>query len=121
MAKCVIADDSKIIRMLLSKIMTNLHFDVIEAEDGEEVVEMCEFNEPEVVIMDWRLPVLEGIDALYKIRSLKKIKQPKVMFCSSITDISKIREALNGGADDYIMKPFDEEIVISKLEILGLL
>ena len=111
MAKCVIADDSRIIRMLLSKIMANLNFEVIEAEDGEEVVEMVELNEPAVVIMDWRLPVLDGIDALYKIRSLKKIKQPKVMFCSSLVDVDKIREALDGGADDYIMKPFDEEII----------
>ena len=118
MAKCVIADDSRIIRMLLSKIMANLNFEVIEAEDGEEVVEMVE---PAVVIMDWRLPVLDGIDALYKIRSLKKIKQPKVMFCSSLVDVDKIREALDGGADDYIMKPFDEEIIITKLEILGLI
>ena len=120
MAKCVIADDSRIIRMLLSKIMANLNFEVIEAEDGEEVVEMVELNEPAVVIMDWRLPVLDGIDALYKIRSLKKIKQPKVMFCSSLVDVDKIREALDGGADDYIMKPFDEEIIITTLEILGL-
>ncbi len=121
MAKCVIADDSRIIRMLLSKIMTNLGFEVIEAEDGEEVVEMVELNEPSIVIMDWRLPVLDGIDALYKIRSLKNIEQPKVMFCSSIIDVEKIKEALNGGADDYVMKPFDEEIIISKLEILGLI
>lgn len=121
MAKCVIADDSRIIRMLLSKIMANLNFEVIEAEDGEEVVEMVELNEPAVVIMDWRLPILDGIDALYKIRSLKKIKQPKVMFCSSLVDVDKIREALDGGADDYIMKPFDEEIIITKLEILGLI
>ena len=121
MSKCIIADDSRIIRMLLSKIMVNLGFEVIEAEDGEEVVEMVELNEPSIVIMDWRLPALDGIDALYKIRSLKKIQQPKVMFCSSIIDIEKIREALDGGADDYIMKPFDEEIIISKLEILGLI
>ena len=65
MAKCIIADDSKIIRMLLGRIMSNLHFEIIEAEDGEEVVELCEINEPDLVIMDWRLPVLEGIDALY--------------------------------------------------------
>lgn len=121
MAKCVIADDSRVIRMLLSKIMANLGFDVVEAEDGEEVVEAVGLNEPAVVIMDWRLPVLDGIDALYKIRSLKKIPQPKIMFCSSITDPDKIDDALSGGADDYIMKPFDEEIIISKLEILGLI
>lgn len=121
MPKCLIADDSKIIRMLLGKIMNNLDFEVLEAEDGEEVVELCQINEPELIVMDWRLPVLEGIDALYKIRNSKKIKQPKVMFCSSLSDVDKIREALDGGADDYIMKPFDEEIIVSKLAILGLI
>ncbi len=120
MPKCLIADDSKIIRMLLAKIMGNLDFEVIEAEDGEEVVELCQINEPDLIIMDWRLPILEGIDALYKIRNVKKLKQPKVIFCSSLTDVDKIKEALDGGADDYIMKPFDEEIIISKLAILGL-
>lgn len=120
MAKCLIADDSKVIRMILSKIMNNLKFDVIEAEDGEEVVELCETNEPELVIMDTKLPILEGIDALYKIRNMQRITQPKIVFCSSVTDPERIREALDGGADDYIMKPFDEEIIVSKLEILNL-
>ena len=120
MAKCLIADDSKIIRMLMSKIMGNLGFEVLEAEDGEEVVELCQLNEPDLIIMDYRLPVMEGIDALYKIRSLRLEKQPKVMFCSSLIELDKIREALDGGADDYVMKPFDEEIIISKLAILGL-
>lgn len=121
MPKCLIADDSKIIRMLLAKIMNNLNFETFEAEDGEEVVELCQIRETELIIMDWRLPVLEGIDALYKIRNIKKIKQPKVIFCSSLTEVEKIKEALDGGADDYIMKPFDEEIIYSKLAILGLL
>ena len=120
MAKCLIADDSKIIRMLMSKIMGNLGFEVLEAEDGEEVVELCQLNEPDLIIMDYRLPVMEGIDALYKIRILRLEKQPKVMFCSSLIELDKIREALDGGADDYVMKPFDEEIIISKLAILGL-
>lgn len=63
--------------------------------------------------------MLEGLDALYKICSLKAIKQPKIVFCSSLTDTDNVQKALDGGADDYIMKPFDEEILVSKLEILG--
>lgn len=121
MAKCLIADDSKIIRMLFAKIMGNLGFEVIEAEDGEEVVELCQLNEPNLIIMDYRLPVLDGIDAMYKIRNSRLEKQPKIMFCSSLVDVDKIREALDGGADDYVLKPFDEEIIISKLSILGLI
>lgn len=120
MPQCLVADDSKVIRMILSKIMNNMKYDVIEAEDGEEVVELCETKEPDLIIMDTKLPILDGIDAMYKIREMQKIKQPKIIFCSSITDPQKIREALDGGADDYIMKPFDEEIILSKLEILNL-
>ena len=71
--------------------------------------------------MDWNLPVLEGIDALYKIKKLQLIKVPKVIFCSANSDMDKISQSIQGGADDYIIKPFDEDIVSSKLTILGLL
>lgn len=121
MAKCLIADDSKIIRMVLSKIMINLGFDVVEAEDGEDVINQWKKGDLDLIIMDWRLPVMEGIDVLYMIRSHTKLEQPKIIFCSSLIDAGKIREALQGGADDYIMKPFDEEIIESKITILGLL
>lgn len=121
MATCLIADDSKIIRMVLSKIMSNLGFDVIEAEDGEDVIEHWRRIPLDLIIMDWRLPVMEGIDVLYMIRSTPKMNQPKIIFCSSLIDEAKIKEALQGGADDYIMKPFDEEIIESKITILGLL
>jgi len=121
MATCLIADDSKVIRMLLSKIMSNLGFSIIEAEDGEDVVELAQIKNPDLIIMDWSLPVLDGIDALYKIRQLKLEKSPKIVFCSSGSDLSRIQQAIDGGADDYIMKPFDEDIVATKLTILGLL
>ncbi len=91
-----------------------------EAEDGEEVVELCQTKEPDLVIMDLILPLFDGANALLKIRSNISIKQPKVIFCSSIIDPIRIKQALDSGADEYIMKPFDEDIIISKLTILGL-
>ncbi|MBQ8465902.1 MAG: response regulator [Alphaproteobacteria bacterium] len=121
MATCLIADDSKVIRLLLSKIMSNLGFSVIEAEDGEDVIELTQTQEPDVIIMDWSLPVLDGIDALYKLRASNLPKAPKIIFCSSSSDLDRINQAIKGGADDYIIKPFDEDIVASKLTILGLL
>lgn len=121
MPKCLIADDSKTIRLLLLKIMSNFGFEVLDAEDGEEVVDLFYQHKPDLIILNLRLPVMDGIDVLYKIRADKRQKQPKIMFCSSVNDIERIQEALNGGADDYIMKPFDEEIIGSKLEILGLI
>ena len=106
--------------MLISKIMGNLGYEILEAEDGEEVVELCEREEPDLIIMDTKLPILDGLDAMYKIRDMLRINQPKIIFCSSVNDPERIKEALDGGADDYIMKPFDEEIIVSKLDILNL-
>ena len=79
------------------------------------------FSSERSLITDWALPVMDGIDVLYKIREDNKIKQPKFIFCSSVTDKDKIKQALDGGADDFIMRPFDEDIIGSKLAILGLL
>lgn len=119
--KCLIADDSQIIRMVLAKIFSNFGFDVEVAEDGDEVIEKCFAIEPDIIVMDWWLPVIDGIDVLYKIRNDKRIRQPRIVFCSSNNTPEKIAEALQGGADDYLMKPFDEDIIKSKLIILGLL
>ena len=121
MLRCIIADDSKIMRMLLRKIMENFGFDVTEAEDGEEVLEHCVSDRPDLIISDWSLPLIDGIDVLYKIRGDRKVKQPHFLFCSYVTDVAIIRQALDGGADDFIMRPFDEDIIGSKLAILGLL
>ena len=119
--KCLIADDSRIIRMVLAKIFSNFGFEVEEAEDGDEVIEKCLAEEPDIIVMDWWLPVIDGIDVLYKIRNDRRIRQPRIVFCSANSNPEKISEALQGGADDYLMKPFDEEIIKSKLIILGLM
>lgn len=121
MSSCIIADDSKIIRMLLSKIMSNFGYEVTEAENGEDLLSQCAKNIPNLIICDWNLPLIDGIDVLLKIRSDKKIKQPFFIFCSYITDTNIISQALNAGADDFIMRPFDEDIIASKLKILKVL
>ena len=121
MANCIIADDSKIMRMLLSKIMGNFGYNVFEAEDGEDLLEECAKNNPDLIICDWQLPLIDGVDVLLKIRSDKKMKQPIFVFCSYINDVEIISQALNAGADDFIMRPFDEDIIASKLKILKVL
>ncbi len=121
MPSCIIADDSKIMRMLLTKIMENFGYSVIDAEDGEDLLEQCGKNMPNLIISDWNLPLIDGIDVLYKIRSDKKIKQPIFIFCSYIKNEDIIKQALDTGADDFIMRPFDEDIIASKLKIIKVL
>ena len=121
MPSCIIADDSKIMRMLLTKIMENFGYIAQEAEDGEDLLEQCAKDTPDLIISDWKLPLIDGLDVLYKIRSDKKIKQPVFMFCSYIKDEATIKQAIDAGADDFIMRPFDEDIIASKLRIIKVL
>ncbi len=121
MSSCLIADDSKIMRMLLAKIMENFGYAVTEAEDGEDLMQQCEKNMPDLIISDWNLPLVDGIDVLYKIRADKKSKQPVFFFCSYLKNPEIINQAMEGGADDFIMRPFDEDIIASKLKIIKVL
>ena len=118
MPRCLIADDSKTMRMLLIKIMENFGYTVEEAEDGEDLLEQCTADMPDLIISDWNLPLIDGIDVLYKIRSNRTVRQPVFMFCSYIKDTEIIKQALKGGADDFIMRPFDEDIIAQKLRII---
>lgn len=121
MPSCIVADDSKIMRMLLGKIMENFSYTVDEAEDGEDLLEMCAQNMPDLIISDWNLPLIDGIDVLYKIRSDKKTKQPVFIFCSHLKDADVMEQAISAGADDFIMRPFDEDIIATKLKIIRFL
>lgn len=121
MASCIVADDSKIMRMLLTKIMENFGYVVSEAEDGEDLLEQCAKEMPDLIVCDWNMPLIEGIDVLLKIRTDKKVKQPVFIFCSYIKDAEVIKQALNAGADDFIMRPFDEDIIASKLKVIRVL
>ncbi len=117
---CIIADDSKIMRMLLSKIVENLGYNVNEAENGDDLLRLYMNLQPDLIISDWDLPLYDGIDILYKIRSDKKIKQPIFMFCAYTKDINIIEQALAAQADDFIMRPFDEDIIAGKLKLAQL-
>ncbi|MCQ2740985.1 MAG: response regulator [Alphaproteobacteria bacterium] len=121
MPTCLIADDSKMMRMLLSKIMSNFGYQVSEAENGEDLVRQCTQKMPDLIISDWELPLIDGIDVLLKIRSTPKIKQPVFIFCSYQKNPEIISQALAAKADDFIMRPFDEEIIASKLKIIKVL
>jgi two-component system chemotaxis response regulator CheY len=74
---------------------------------------------PDVVLLDWNMPVMGGIEFLRTLR-LRDIIQPKVVFCTTENDAAHIRAAIDAGADEYVMKPFDRETLESKLQIVGI-
>jgi len=121
MTKCLIVDDSRVIRKLATRMMSALNIETREAENGADAFDACAEDMPDVVLVDWNMPILDGMQFLKKLRASDLTPQPKVLFCTTETEFAKIAEAISAGADEYIMKPFDEEILTSKLKLIGAL
>jgi two-component system, chemotaxis family, chemotaxis protein CheY len=121
MRTCLVVDDSSVVRKIARRILTELQFDVIEAEDGEKALEACFVALPEAILLDWNMPVMDGFEFLRELRKMPGGLKPKVVFCTTENDVAHIARAIHAGADEYIMKPFDKQIVQSKFEEIGLI
>lgn len=121
MKSCLIVDDSKVVRMVARKILEGLNFAIDEAEDGQKALDACERSMPDVVLLDWNMPVKNGIDFLRELRARDGVQQPIVVFCTTENSMEHIQEAISAGANEYIMKPFDSEIIESKFSQAGLI
>jgi len=101
------------------RIVEGLGFEVSEAADGIEGLDQCIRAMPDLVLLDWRMPTMDGMDFIYRLKEQTAGQMPKVLFCSMESDPARIAEALAAGADDYVMKPFDGDILQSKIDELG--
>ena len=121
MKSCLVVDDSRVIRLVARRILESLNFKVEEAEDGRKAMAACQKQMPDVILLDWNMPVMNGIEFLRALRKLSGGDTPRVVFCTTENDIQHIQEAIGAGANEYIMKPFDSEILETKLAQTGLL
>ena len=119
MRSCLIVDDSKVIRKVARHILETLDFAVDEAEDGRQALDRVEASLPDVILLDWNMPVMSGMEFLRALRQNDYSVQPKVVFCTTENDIAHIRAAIAAGADEYVMKPFDRETLHIKLQLVG--
>jgi len=117
---CLVVDDSRVIRKVARRILEDMGFEIAEAADGMEALAWCRAAMPDAVLLDWNMPVMNGIDFLRHLRQEPGGDRPTVVFCTVESDVAHIREALEAGADEYIMKPFDGDIIASKLAEVGL-
>lgn len=120
MKSCLVVDDSKVIRRVARRILEEMEFAIEEAVDGKEALKACERAAPDVVLLDWNMPVMDGLEFLRSIRARKDVRQPVVVFCTTENSMAHIRTAMEAGADEYIMKPFDREIIEAKFAQVGL-
>ena len=121
MKHCLVVDDSSVVRKVARRIFEGFDFTVSEAEDGGQALEMCRRTMPDMILLDWHLPAMEGIDVVASLRKLARGRDPKVLYCVSEADVAQIAKALRAGVDDYILKPFDRALVEAKLHEVGML
>jgi two-component system chemotaxis response regulator CheY len=118
---CLVVDDSKVVRMVARKILEGLNFAISEAENGQLALDACRRQMPDVVLLDWNMPVLDGLGFLKALRASEGGSAPVVVFCTTENDLSRIQEAIVAGANEYIMKPFDRDIIETKFAQVGLI
>lgn len=121
MKSCLVVDDSRVVRTVARRILQGLSFEVREAANGQEAIISCLSAMPDVVLLDWNMPVMNGIEFLRALRAVPGGAAPVVVFCTTESDIAHIRQAIDLGANEYIMKPFDSEILELKFAQAGVL
>ena len=120
MKSCLIVDDSRVVRKVAGRIVQDLQFEVTEAGDGADALKSCRENMPDAILLDWNMPVMTGLDFLRALRREQGGSKPIVVFCSTENDAEHIGEAMRSGANEFIMKPFDADIIHSKFAEVGL-
>lgn len=116
---CLLVDDSRMIRKVARRIMEQNGFAVTEAEDGAEAIARCRATMPDLVLTDWDMPVMTGPEFVAALRDLPGSADTRVVFCTSKSAAQDIHHGIGAGADDWIVKPFDEATLTGKLAALG--
>ena len=118
---CLVVDDSRVVRKVARRILEAHGYNISEAEDGAAAMESCRRSLPRCVLLDWNMPVMNGLTFLRTLRSEYGADGPIVVFCTTQNEVANMAAAIESGAQDYIMKPFDEAILTGKFAQVGLL
>ena len=122
MSKALVVDDSKTIRTIIRRILIGVGYEVLEAGDGAQAMEVLAADKSAIglVLADWNMPVMNGLELVKQIRQDPELASLKVMMVTTETEMSQMASALEAGANEYIMKPFTKDILIEKLELMGI-
>ncbi len=115
---CLVVDDSSVVRKVARRILEQLDFTVDEAEDGQEAYDKCRADMPDAILLDWQMPIKSGLEFLKDLRGYDGGDKPKVVFLTTENDVGHIAMALKAGANEYLMKPFDRDILETKFQEL---
>lgn len=119
--KALIVDDSRAMRTILKRLLSQVGFDVVEAGDGRQALSELERAGPmDLALVDWNMPVMTGLELINEVRARREYDPMPIMMVTTETEVSQMQRALDAGANEYVMKPFTEDILRDKLVLLGL-
>ena len=122
MPTALIVDDSSSMRMILRKTLEELGFEVREAGNGKEALSVLATEKKPITLslLDWNMPEMDGFELLQRVRDIPELGSMVIIMVTAQTEIERISEALEAGANEYVMKPFTKDILVGKLELAGI-
>ncbi|MCX8154877.1 MAG: response regulator [Verrucomicrobiae bacterium] len=117
--KALVVDDSKIMRNIIGRILREMGMDIVEAANGAEALEKVQAERPDVCLVDWNMPEMNGYEFVKAVRAEPAFDEMKIMMVTTETEVEQVTQALEAGANEYAMKPFTKEVIQEKLSLLG--
>lgn len=114
--KCLVVDDASVVRKVARVLLEEMNFIVDEAESAQAALEACRGEMPSLIILDWHMPGMSSIDFLSSLRAMSADKRAAVLYMTTEVDLAEISKALQAGADDYLLKPFNRISLEAKIE-----
>lgn len=119
--RALVIDDSRAMRSILKGILASLDFEVVEAADGPQAIEiLTQDHDFDIALVDWNLPSMNGLEIVTKVRKDPALSSVRLLMVTTEADFERMAQALRAGADEYIMKPFNRDMLLDKLVILGI-
>jgi len=119
--QALVIDDSRAMRMILSRMLEDCGFEVIEAQDGRQALaQLSRLDHPALATVDWNMPEMNGYEFVKAVRAEPEYSNVTLMMVTTETEIDQVVRALAAGANEYVMKPFTKDVIVGKLELLGL-
>ncbi len=117
----LVVDDSRAMRKILGRILERLGFEVVEAGNGQEALDVLGTGQvPELALVDWNMPVMDGLQFVTEVRARSELRQVTLMMVTTESEHGQIVRALAAGAHEYVIKPFTPDGIVDKLVLLGL-
>ena len=118
--RALVVDDSRAMRRIICGIIESIGFEVLTAEYGRAALEvLADTKNIQVAFVDWNMPHMDGLELVRSLRRQPQFQNLRILMVTTEIDMARVAEALDAGADEYVMKPFTKEVVLEKLQLLG--